>query len=96
MDRLKYLMGIFNFLLAGHNQSYYTFHIVIIIAWYGRADCYPLSLLLSLSLSLSLSRLDVLGQVWYLIVSIPDLCTLTYFTEILLYLHLKLYFKDCL
>ena len=23
------------------------------------------------------------GQVWYLIVSIPDLCTLTYFNEIL-------------
>ena len=22
----------------------------------------------------------ILGQVWYLIVSIPDLCTLTYFT----------------
>ena len=22
---------------------------------------------------------DILGQVWYLIVSIPDLCTLTYF-----------------
>ena len=22
---------------------------------------------------------DLLGQVWYLIVSIPDLCTLTYF-----------------
>ena len=23
--------------------------------------------------------LGILGQVWYLIVSIPDLCTLTYF-----------------
>ena len=23
--------------------------------------------------------IDILGQVWYLIVSIPDLCTLTYF-----------------
>ena len=26
----------------------------------------------------------ILGQVWYLIVSIPDLCTLTYFTLLLL------------
>ena len=67
MDRLKYLIGIFNFLLAGHNQSYYTFLIVIIIAWYERADCY-----LSLFLFLSLSRLG--------------------FTEILLYLQLKLHF----
>ena len=24
--------------------------------------------------------IGILGQVWYLIVSIPDLCTLTYFT----------------
>ena len=23
--------------------------------------------------------IDILGQVWYLIVSIPDLCTLSYF-----------------
>ena len=29
------------------------------------------------SVSLSLS-LGILGQVWYLIVSIPDLCTITY------------------
>ena len=31
--------------------------------------------------SLSLSH-SILGQVWYLIVSIPDLCTLTYFFNI--------------
>ena len=30
------------------------------------------------SVSLSLS-IGILGQVWYLIVSIPDLCNLTYF-----------------
>ena len=27
--------------------------------------------------------IGVLGQVWYLIVSIPDLCTLTYFANII-------------
>ena len=27
--------------------------------------------------------IGILGQVWYLVVSIPDLCTLTYFVEIL-------------
>ena len=31
------------------------------------------------TVSLSLSPVGILGQVWYLIVSIPDLCTLTYF-----------------
>ena len=31
------------------------------------------------AVSLSLS-IGILGQVWYLIVSIPNLCTLTYFT----------------
>ena len=42
------------------------------------------------SLSLSLSHF-ILGQVWYLIVSIPDLCNLTYFglTETkLFYFHM--------
>ena len=29
--------------------------------------------------------IGILGQVWYLIVSIPDLCTLTYFTWVLTY-----------
>ena len=33
------------------------------------------------SVSLSLSH-GILGQVWYLIVSIPDLCTITYFNYI--------------
>ena len=31
-------------------------------------------------MSLSLP-IGIMGQVWYLIVSIPDLCTLTYFFE---------------
>ena len=34
-----------------------------------------------MAVSLSLS-IGILGQVWYLIVSIPDLCTLTYINEI--------------
>ena len=31
--------------------------------------------------------IGILGQVWYLIVSIPDLCTLTYFVKILYKMH---------
>ena len=40
-----------------------------------------LSFLVS-TVSLSLS-IGILGQVWYLIVSIRDLCTLTYFVQIM-------------
>ena len=32
----------------------------------------------------------ILGQVWYLIVSIPDLCTLTYFNNECFFLEIKM------
>ena len=35
--------------------------------------------------------IGILGQVWYLIVSIPDLCTITYFYSHLHKLDIKLY-----
>ena len=35
-----------------------------------------------LSFVVSVCPIGILGQVWYLIVSIPDLCTLTYFDKI--------------
>ena len=31
--------------------------------------------------------IGILGQVWYLIVSIPDLCTLTYFAMVTMHFH---------
>ena len=43
-----------------------------------RADSLLSFVVSSVSLSLSIG---ILGQVWYLIVSIPDLCNLTYFVE---------------
>ena len=52
---------------------------------------------------LSLSHWYILGQVWYLIVSIPDLCTLTYFKEKeklnnlqRLYIWLLVHYHPCL
>ena len=36
---------------------------------------------LSFVVSNCLFPIGILGQVWYLIVSIPDLCTLTYFDK---------------
>ena len=41
-------------------------------------DCPLSSRMWCLTMSLSLS-VGILGQVWYMIVSIPDLCTLIYF-----------------
>ena len=38
-----------------------------------------------LSFVVSNFPIGILGQVWYLIVSIPDLCTLTYFVPVSLY-----------
>ena len=46
----------------------------------------------SVSLSLCHFPIGILGQVWYLIVSIPDLCNLTYFdqiSEILSFVHFQ-------
>ena len=34
--------------------------------------------------------IGILGQVWYLVVSIPDLCTLTYFAIISFFVVLKI------
>ena len=41
---------------------------------------WPLGSHLWFLLSVCHFLVDILGQVWYLIVSIPDLCTLTYFS----------------
>ena len=38
--------------------------------------------------------IGILGQVWYLIVSIPDLCTLTYFDETTIPVKLLLEIND--
>ena len=61
---------------------------LFICAWWspaGKGLTSWLSFVVS-TVSLSLSR-GILGQVWYLIASIPDLCTVAYFMSILLYVH---------
>ena len=45
----------------------------------GKADL--LALVCGVSLRVCHFPIGILGQVWCLIVSIPDLCTLTYFTK---------------
>ena len=39
--------------------------------------------------------MDLCGQVWYLIVSIPDLCTLTYFGRLLYYNNISNAHNSC-
>ena len=50
-------------------------------AWKGLASWLSFARLWCLTVSLSFP-IGILGQVWYLIVSIPDLCTLTFFYSV--------------
>ena len=54
--------------------SVYMCHVV---TFWERADL--LALVCDVLLSICYFPIGILGQVWYLIVSIPDLCTLTNF-----------------
>ena len=49
----------------------------LVVTYWGRAGL--LALVCGVSLKVCHFPIGILGQVWYLIVSIPDLCTLTYF-----------------
>ena len=58
-------------------HAFLSVHCCLVVTCWERD--YLLALLyMMFSTFLSLSH-DVLGQVWYLIISIPDLCLLTYF-----------------
>ena len=49
----------------------------LVVTFWERADF--LALVSGVKLRVCHFPIGILGQVWYLIVSIPDLCTLTYF-----------------
>ena len=51
----------------------------LVVTCWERADI--LALVCGVQLSVCHFPIGILGQVWYLIVSIPDLCALTYFKE---------------
>ena len=51
----------------------------LVVTCWERADL--LALVCGVLLWVCLFPIGILGQVWYLIVSIPDLCTLTYFAN---------------
>ena len=52
-------------------------YMCLVVTCWERAD--PLALVCGVQLSVCTFPMGILGHVWYLIVSIPDLCTLTYF-----------------
>ena len=52
-------------------------YMCLVVTCWERADL--LALVCGVHLLVCHVPIGILGQVWYLIVSIPDLCTLTYF-----------------
>ena len=54
-------------------------YMCFVVTCWERADL--LALVCGVSLVVCHFSIGILGQVWYLIVSIPDLCTLTYFKQ---------------
>ena len=62
-------------------------YMCLVVTCSGRADL--LALVCGVKLLVCHFPIGILGQMWYLIVSMPDLCTLTYFyllTYLLTYL----------
>ena len=54
-------------------------YMCFVVTCWERADL--LALVCGLLLCVCHFPIGILGQIWYLIVSIPDLCTLTYFYQ---------------
>ena len=57
-------------------------YMCFVVTCWERADL--LALVCGVYLRVCNFPFDILGQVWYLIVSTPDLCTLTYFEDFLI------------
>ena len=53
---------------------FFSVHMCLVVTCCERADLFALFVVSNCSIG-------ILGQVWYLIVLIPDLCSLTYFVN---------------
>ena len=71
MDRLCFFCLVFAMLLCA------SFYMYLVVTCWERADL--LALVCGVQLCVCHFPIGILGQVCYLIVSIPDLCTLTFF-----------------
>ena len=58
-------------------HAFASVHCCLVVTWWERADL--LALVCDVYYGFVTFPWDILGQVWYLIVSIPDLCHLSYF-----------------
>ena len=58
---------------------YASYYMCLVVTCWERADL--LALVCGVYLRVCHFLIGILGQVWYLIVSIPDLCILTYFED---------------
>ena len=65
------------FLLCVYNASVLVIMCCLMVTCWERADL--LALVCDVLLRACYFPIDILGKVWYLIVSIPDLCLLSYF-----------------
>ena len=73
MDHLCYLCLVFVIL----SRPFTSIHSCLVVTCWGRADL--LALVCNVYCILVTFPCGIPGQVWYLIVSIPDLCHLFYF-----------------
>ena len=62
-------------------------YMCLVVTCWERADL--LALVCGFELLVCHFPIGLLGQVWYLIVSIPDLCTLSYFLSCIILLEIK-------
>ena len=76
MDHLCYLCLVFF-------KVFVSVHCCLVVTCWERADL--LALLCDVNCVVTFPC-GIMGQVWYLIVSIPDLCRLSYFLSFFLYL----------
>ena len=65
------------FCLVFDMPLYLSVYMCLVVTCWERADL--LALVCGVLLWVCYFPIGILGQVWYLIVSIPDLCTLTYY-----------------
>ena len=80
-SRTCFFCGSFVFLMSCVSHSFASVHCCLVVSCWERADL--LALVGDVNCIFCFFLCGILGQVWYLIVSIPDLCTLTYFHYIL-------------
>ena len=61
---------------------YASVYMCLVVTCWERAD--HLALVCGVLLLVCYFPIGILGQVWYSIVSIPDICTLSYFTQLVI------------